>query len=263
MVTKQFFNGTNGKMSFVKIEGQLAFPTIVFLDGFGGTSNYLGLKNIAKRIDHRFTKLFIDRLGICESDETTVPRTWENIIFELHELIHSITDQPVLFFTHSASGPLSLAYSSTYTNEVIGLIVVEPTTGQSEVLFQTKEYVDAIAWLDKLSEQERAALSIDPEWTEEDTLELQRTEKPFAEKTTLHNEYLSLRHNLECISKISIPSHLAILLFSQPFRENEYRSSEYAGNNTTFIWLEGHHHLHRLHPDLMANKTNNWLTTFI
>lgn len=259
MFNKQFFNGSNGKISYVKIDGENSFPTIVFLDGFGGANNYLGLKNIAKRIDQRYTKLFIDRLGVCESDETDVPRTWDNIVFEIHELLENLIIKSVIFFAHSASGPLALAYSHVYPNEVLGLIGIEPTTKMGDILFQTEEYKQAIAWMSKLSVEERNQIFIDPEWSEKERLEEQLTAKHLIEGSTLFNEYVMGQKNLESISNLPKNPQLPILLFLQPFRHKEYRTSEYAGNMTTYILMEGNHYLHRVHPDEVANQVDHWL----
>lgn len=263
MFTKQFFNGSHGKMSFVKIDGDIDYPTIVFMDGMGGASNYLGLKNISERIDHRYTKLFIDRLGVCESDETGVPRTWENIVFEVHELIDYVVNEPVLFFAFSASGPLALAYSTVYPKEVIGIIAIEPTTTKSHSLFQTEEYLQAIAWMEELTDEERKQLFIDPEWTEEEKLEEEHTAKEFIEGSTLHNEYVMGLKNLESISNLAKNPELPFLVFSQAFREKEYLTSEFTGNMTTYHFMEGHHHLHRVHPDEIAYEVNYWLNQTI
>ncbi|WP_274309781.1 alpha/beta fold hydrolase [Solibacillus daqui] len=259
MVAKQFFNGCHGKMSYVKIEGKKDFPTIIFMDGFGGASNYLGLKNIAKRIDTRYPKLFIDRLGVCESDETDVERTWENIVFEIHELIEHVEHSPIIFFAHSANGPLALAYQHAYSEEVLGIIGIEPTTKDGDFLFQTKAYKVAISWMDKLSPEERNQIFIDSEWTENEKLEEERTAKHITEGSTLFNEYLMGQKNLQSISQLPKNKNLPVLIFLQPFRENEYRCSEYAGNNTTYILLEGHHYLHRVHPDKIAKEVTRWL----
>ncbi|MGN7476428.1 alpha/beta fold hydrolase [Solibacillus silvestris] len=259
MAVKHFFNGCHGKMSYIKIEGKKDFPTIIFMDGFGGANNYLGLKNIAKRIDIRYTKLFIDRLGVCESDETIIARTWENIVFEIRELIEHVVKKPILFFAHSANGPLALAYQHTYPEDVLGIIGVEPTTKNGEVLFQTKAYKAATSWMNNLSTVERNQIFIDPEWTEEEKLEEERTAKHIIEGSTLFNEYLMGQKNLQSISQLPKIKNLPMLIFLQPFREEEYRCSEYAENDTTYILMDGHHYLHRIHPDNVAKEVNHWL----
>ncbi len=257
----EFFEGMHGRMSYVLQAGEPGRPMLVFMAGFGSDNNYLQLKNIARRIDDRFTKLFIDRLGVGKSDETTVPRTWQNIVAELHEMIGTLQEGPVIFFAHSANGPISLAYGLRYPEQVAGLLLSEPTTVKAEEWFATPAYKEAISWLKELTPEQQEAVTKDQELTPEEEQLLEESEHPFVEGTALYGEYLAADQNL---SEIAVTAAAAvqlppILIFSRPFREQEYRQSEYAGEKTQLSFLQGHHALYLAQPDTVADLTNDWL----
>ncbi len=257
----KFFEGMHGRMSYVLQKGESGRPLLVFMAGFGTTNNYLELKNIARRTDSTFSKLFIDRLGVARSDETSVPRTWQNIVAELHELIRTLHEGPILFFAHSANGPISLAYALSYPDQVTGLILNEPTTVKAAEFFTTSSYQKANEWLAEMTPEERYEATKDQELTPQEEQLLEASERAFSEGTTIFSEYLASEQNLKEISTIAkattpLPP---ILLFAQPFREQEYRDSEYAGEKTKLCLIKGHHALYLAQPDSVATAINDWL----
>lgn len=99
-------------------------PTVVLDACLGGNSVYWGLvqPEVAKFIQ----VCSYDRAGLGWSDESPLERTSENIVKELHELLHKAgKSAPYILVGHSSGGINMRLYANMYPEEVYGVILVD------------------------------------------------------------------------------------------------------------------------------------------
>ena len=101
-------------------------PTLVFEAGLGDSSApWQAVAARAKSIAPVFT---YDRPGLGTSPPATTPRTAKNIAAELHErLAREHVAPPYILMSHSAGAWYALQFASDYRNDVVGLIMIDPT----------------------------------------------------------------------------------------------------------------------------------------
>jgi pimeloyl-ACP methyl ester carboxylesterase len=101
-------------------------PTVVFESGAG--SPLETWVRIQSRVS-QFTSTFAyDRAGIGLSTKGATPRDGEHIADELHAvLLASHTPPPYVLVGHSLGGPFIRVFAGRYSNDVAGLVLVDPT----------------------------------------------------------------------------------------------------------------------------------------
>jgi pimeloyl-ACP methyl ester carboxylesterase len=99
-------------------------PAVILDSGLGGNSLEWSLvqPEIAK-----FTHVCsYDRAGQGWSDESPLARTSQNIVDELHRLLHTAeVPEPYILVGHSSGGINMRLYASRYPNEVAGVVLVD------------------------------------------------------------------------------------------------------------------------------------------
>lgn len=99
-------------------------PTVVLDTGTG--CNTLDWSLVQPEIA-KFTRVIsYDRAGYAWSDESTLARTAQNIVEELHVLLHNANvPKPYILVGHSAGGGHVRLYAEKYPDEVAGIILVD------------------------------------------------------------------------------------------------------------------------------------------
>lgn len=102
---------------------------IIFLHGFTGSSEDWG--DILPEIDERFNKITVDLLGHGKSDFPNDPSlySWELQVEQLNKIINHFTENKVILAGYSMGGRLSLCYTYTYPERVLGLILESTSPG--------------------------------------------------------------------------------------------------------------------------------------
>ena len=99
-------------------------PAVILDSGLGGNSLEWTLvqPKLAK-----FTRVCsYDRAGQGWSDESPLIRTSQNIVDELHTLLHKAeVPEPYILVGHSSGGINMRLYASYYPNEVAGVVLVD------------------------------------------------------------------------------------------------------------------------------------------
>lgn len=102
----------------------IAKPAIVLDSGIGSTAFdwLLVYPEIAK-----FARVITyDRAGYGWSDASPLPRTSENIVAELHAMLHNADVQgPYILVGHSFGGMNVRLFAATYPDEVVGIVLVD------------------------------------------------------------------------------------------------------------------------------------------
>ncbi len=101
-------------------------PTIALEAGFGSTSRTWRALQQELATSHRVVAY--DRAGLGASEDSPRPRTSRVIAEELREALRSAgLSPPFLLIGHSAGGLHARVFASMFPQEVVGLVLVDPT----------------------------------------------------------------------------------------------------------------------------------------
>jgi pimeloyl-ACP methyl ester carboxylesterase len=101
-------------------------PTVVFDAGLGDSSSSWGL--VQPTIAARTRACSYDRAGLGFSDPANRAGTARNIAEDLHSLLAAAhIKPPYLLVGHSSSGLSLRVYADRYFNEVVGMVLVDPS----------------------------------------------------------------------------------------------------------------------------------------
>jgi len=100
-------------------------PSVIFLSGAGTVG--LDYIEIQKRVIKDSLALIYDRLGTGFSSECYLPRSSEEVIEELHELLSvAAVSKPLILVGHSLGGLYARHYAKKYQSDVFGLVLLDP-----------------------------------------------------------------------------------------------------------------------------------------
>lgn len=96
-----------------------------------------------------------DRAGYGWSDEGPMPRTADKIAQELHTLLHRAgVDPPYILVGHSLGGYIIRSFRGMFPNEVVGMVLVDPSQEDMNVLMPEdlrRAYQGQIAQIKRLA----------------------------------------------------------------------------------------------------------------
>ena len=99
--------------------------TVIFESGAGGSSaDWLKVRSL---LPADIKTIAYDRSGAGKSGAGVLPRTMAQEVFELHQLVKAKVKGPVLLVGQSIGGILVRLYTDHYGDNVIGLVLVDPT----------------------------------------------------------------------------------------------------------------------------------------
>lgn len=100
-------------------------PTVVMDSGLPGT--VLSWGEVQPQVAQFTRTCSYDRAGLGWSDAGPEPRTVRRIVTELHSLLtHAGIEPPYVLVGHSFGGLTARLFTSTYPDEVVGLVLVDP-----------------------------------------------------------------------------------------------------------------------------------------
>ncbi|MFX3617058.1 MAG: alpha/beta fold hydrolase [Sporolactobacillus sp.] len=267
----QMIETANGQMSgyFRKANGQA--PTLVFLEGFGGTNAFYNFKAVIDRLPRAYGILTLDYLGYGLSEITDAPRTIENIRNELHTAIQGFHLSQILLFAHSIGGFLGFDYYLHHPATITGFIAIEPTT--YEVLEAHPEenanFLKEAELFNRLSaeQKEKELMDVDREGQQNPYLSKKEAQIDWEiaiSKAFNKNLIDGTRRSMAILKTIrgkQITDELPTLIFSTPQRAKEFSQSNYLSQNkfSKLVSLEGNHYLHWGQPDPIVHETNAFI----
>lgn len=124
---------SNGALNVYRAEGNdERKPAVVLLGGLGTTAPAMDFAPLIRELAD-YDVVIVEGLGYGYSDMEAVPRTIENITMELHEALAAAQVQkPYVLAGHSIAGIYSLAYASTYRDELSAIVEIDPTVPASD-----------------------------------------------------------------------------------------------------------------------------------
>ncbi len=102
-------------------------PAVVFESGLASSS--LSWSPVQQRVAQSTRAISYDRAGIAWSDETGQPRTVQSMVDDLAKVLRlSGNPRPYVLVGHSFGALLARAYASMRSEEVAGLVLVDPVS---------------------------------------------------------------------------------------------------------------------------------------
>ncbi len=114
----------DGGRVHVDIQGN-AKKVVVLLPGLGVPAPALEFKQLVDNLKKDFTVVVYEGFGYGLSDDTTKPRSTDNIVSEIHQTISKLGYKKYSIIAHSVSGLYALKYSLTHTNEVEAVVGID------------------------------------------------------------------------------------------------------------------------------------------
>jgi pimeloyl-ACP methyl ester carboxylesterase len=199
--------------------------TVIFESGMSDSLEVWGSipDSIAK-----FTRVFLyDRADMGKSDSSKLERTIPNIVHELKRILkQEAIMPPYILVGHSLGGLITRYFSSEYSDDVKGLLLLDPAP---------EAYWEAMS-----DKQLQEYIVGGNEWY--------RTR--FAPK--YRKEWYQFIPNLKYMKNLKISRDLPIILVSATeWHWYKYQSKILTGfKNAKHIELDGKHHIFQDHPDL-------------
>ena len=107
--------------------------TIVFIAGAKAFS--FDWKLVQDEVSKFAKTISYDRPGLAWSDPGPMPRTFDQDVYELHEMLTRLKlKPPYILVGHSLGGLIAREFSKTYPKDVEGLVLVDPTS-ENTLLF--------------------------------------------------------------------------------------------------------------------------------
>ena len=99
-----------------------------------------------------------DRLGLGKSDKPASPQSADEIVNDLHGLLHAAVSSPDVMVGHSISGIYVRKYAQLYPTEVIGMVLLD-SAHEEQFLPAVSEHVCAPTATRSFSGQDAAILA--------------------------------------------------------------------------------------------------------
>jgi hypothetical protein len=101
-------------------------PTVIFEYALSSTGGVIRFADIQKEIATFTRAISYDRAGIGKSDESPLPRSYENMVKELKLMLEEEKiDPPYILVGYSLGGHLVRLFTDTYPEDVVGLVLVD------------------------------------------------------------------------------------------------------------------------------------------
>jgi pimeloyl-ACP methyl ester carboxylesterase len=125
--------------------GEGGAPTVVMDSGLGGT--VLDWQLVQPEVAQFARVCTYDRAGMGWSEPGAQPRTSQQIVEELHDLLGNAGVQgPYVLVGHSFGGTNVQLYASQYPNEVAGMVLVDSATEDEMLVTLTEELQGSPVW---------------------------------------------------------------------------------------------------------------------
>ena len=225
LYSQEKYSNVDGQKYLIKELGE-GKVTVVFENGMSDSLEVWGAipDSVAK-----FAKVFLyDRADIAKSDTSKSERILPTVVSELRSILKKENvNPPYILVGHSYGGMIVRYFASEYSDDVKGLLLLDPCPE---------------SFWDSMSKEElEEYIKGGNEWYE----------KKFTQK--YRKEWYQFIPNMKYMKNLKIPEDLPITLVSATAWEwYKYHKDILTGfNNTKHVELDGEHHIFKNHPGLI------------
>ena len=221
--SQERYSNVNGQNYLIKEIGQGEI-IVIFENGMSDSLEVWGAipDSVAK-----FAKVFLyDRADIAKSDTSSSQRILPTVVSELRSILRKENiNPPYILVGHSYGGMIIRYFASEYSNEVKGLLLIDPCPESF--------------WDSMTKEELGDYINGGNEWYE----------TKFTPK--YRKEWYQFIPNMKYMKNLHIDKNLPITLVSATAWEwYKYHEDILTGfNNTKHVELDGEHHIYKDHPD--------------
>jgi pimeloyl-ACP methyl ester carboxylesterase len=141
------------------VEMALVNPVVVFISGLGEDAGTW--RKVQPQIAKFARTVSYDRAGLGRSMPTDQPRDVESLAAELHKLLSAARiARPLVLVGHSLGGTIASVYSIKYSEDVAGLVLVDPE--DSRLLDVLRTRMAATDWENRQSALAKALPNMPP-----------------------------------------------------------------------------------------------------
>ena len=114
-------------------------PTVIFDSGLGVAAGTLDWNHVQPAVAQFTQACSYDRAGHGFSDPGPLPRTANAVVSDLHALLGGAgIAPPYILVAHSLAGLFEPLFADRYPAEVVGMVLVDPSTPGQEELYSTE-----------------------------------------------------------------------------------------------------------------------------
>lgn len=254
---------------------------VVLLPGLGVSAPMLDFKPLINNLKDDYTVVTYEGFGYGPSDDTTKPRTTDNIVSEIHQTLSKLGYSEYSIIAHSVSGIYALKYCRTYPNEVEAIVGIDSSVPRQtdympDELKKQQPDVKLITSLIRfggLLGFVRAYVTIDPGSTtafEKNGYSYTDQEKDLINKLTIRNfssnavlDETNRSDNQDdgLLSTTQFPEQIPVKLFLAqqsvdmfPKWKDIHTGQISLPNDTSVVILKGDHFLYHTQAEAIANS---------
>lgn len=245
--------------------------TIVLLPGLGTAAPGLDFQPLIAELGRSHRVIAVEPFGTGLSDQTSTPRTAENIAREVHEALQQLGVTRYVLMGHSIAGIYALHYSALYADELVAFVGIDSSVpGQPGG--DTPVPTDGLAALRDLGILRVLAAASGDAYAgmpyDESTKEQMRLlSTKNSTQPTMLDEMSRSADNFASVADLTFPRSLPVLLFVVsddaevsgwiPIHEKQASSVE----RGQVVLLDGEHYLHHARSAEIASETTAFLTS--
>lgn len=250
-----------GKINFAYRKGN---PLVVCLNGFGSFDTAQSFSKVIEALPSEYGYVAPDYLNSGFSGKSLKDYTVTDEATELARIINDFKAEKVIILAHSIGGVYAMQIKDKINN-LKAFVGIEPTT-REVILNPPKDpaYTEKNKNIEKLQEKIKVDLRelFTPEENKKFWTTTEQNAKKFDEKDNL-NAQAAYENDSFWKDATRISDKTPSVLITEKYRENEYKRSEYASNNSKskVITLGDSHYIHFEYSKQIAEIVEE-VTTF-
>lgn len=244
--------------------------TIVLLPGFGTASPALDFMPLIDELSATYRVVAYEPLGSGLSDDTSVPRTIENYVSELHETLETLGITDPVLMGHSIAGIYALHYANTYPGEISAFVGIDNSVpgqpGSDEVMdLSSARTLKSLGLLRLLNGDGEDPLYASGPYTESEKEQIRLLTNRNSMSQAIVSEAALLPESFATVRAERFPTELPVLLFVAPDPSTpewkELHAEQISGlERGELIELPGEHYLHHTQSKQIAADTRAFLS---
>jgi len=262
----------NGHKMSYNIVGEKNNQTIVLLPGVGSPSSIIEFKPLAEALSDKYKIITLEPFGYGFSDDLVDNRTLDTMTSAFRECTKKIGINHYYVLGHSMSGFYTLNWANKFNSEVDGVIGLDPSTYQPELVAEEKEF-DRMRFfreigIFRLSNLfNKPYLDLSYKYTDEEIdIYIYLINNRSYTKGVVQDYHDLIDYNLKTFRDVKFPDNIPVLEFFASdtigvIKDWEKLHYNQLGNNiqNEIIKMDGSHYIHYNQKDAIVKKIKEWI----